>query len=207
VKAPVTSDEMPLLEPADFDRARAVLGRAFYDYNLMVYSQPYDRRRGPAVATLYGAMLWDCLVRGEVYVTPEFTGIAAWLAPCTRIPSFWQQVQAGMLRLPLGFGLRGFTRLLAYDEVGRRLHHQYAPEPHWYLAAIGVDARHQGQGVGSALMRPMLARADAEAKACWLDTHQEQNVRLYIRHGFEIAERAEVPGHPIPVYGMLRRPR
>ena len=172
-----TTEQMERLEAAQFREARALLGRAFYDYNLMKYAQPGDRRRGPAVATLYGAILWDCLVRGEVYVTPDFTGVAAWLAPGTTIPSFLEQARAGMLRLPLGFGLRGFARLLAYDEVGRRLHHLYAPQPHWYLAAIGVDVGHQGRGIGSALMRPMLARADAEGVACWLDTHQEQNVR------------------------------
>jgi hypothetical protein len=53
----------------------------------------------------------------------------------------------------------------------------------------------------------MLAQADRAGLHCWLDTHQEQNVRLYERHGFEVSERAELPGHPIPVYGMLRRPR
>ncbi|HEY1598711.1 MAG TPA: GNAT family N-acetyltransferase [Pirellulales bacterium] len=205
--SPAKEVDMQRLHAAQFARARALLGRAFYDYNLMVHAQPKDHRRLGAVETLYGAMLWDCLCRGETHVTPDFTGVSAWLAPGTGLPSFLQQVRCGMLRLPLGFGARGFRRLLAYDEVGRRLHHQYAAEPHWYLAVIAVDVGQQGRGIGSDLMRPMLARADAEGKACWLDTHQEQNVRLYKRHGFEIAECAEVRGHPIPVYGMLRRPR
>ena len=190
-----------------FEPAKAVLGRAFEDYNLMVYACASDARRLPATALLYGAMLWDCLVRGEVYGTADGAGVAAWLAPGTSLPSFVQQARCGMLRLPLAFGLRGFWRLLAYDEVARRLHHQYAPQPHWYLAAIGVDAGQQGRGIGSRLMTPMLARADGEGMPCWLDTHQEKNVRLYERHGFEIAERATVRGHAIPVYGMLRQPR
>jgi ribosomal protein S18 acetylase RimI-like enzyme len=192
---------------SDFDISEAVLGRAFFDYNLMVYAAPNDKRRAPATTLLYGAMLWDCLVRGEVYATADHSGIAAWLAPGAALPSFFQQARAGMLWLPWMFGLRGFMRLLAYDEVARRLHHQYAPEPHWYLAVIGVDPDRQGRGIGSRLMAPILARADADRTPCWLDTHQEQNVRLYQRHGFEIAERAAVRGHAIPVYGMLRRPR
>ncbi len=180
------------------------MGRAFRDYNLMVYAQPAENRRARGVTTLYGAMLWDCLVRGEVYATRNFTGVAAWLRPGTDIPNFFQQVRAGMLRLPLGFGLRGFKRLLDYDEVGRRMHHQYAATPHWYLAAIAVEPEHQGRGIGSNLMAPLLAQADAEGVPCWLDTHQEQNVRLYQRHGFRVAERTVPRGHEIPVYGMLR---
>lgn len=203
----IANEGMRRLEQRDFPRAKAVLGRAFCDYNLMVYAQPRDKRRGPAVAHLYGALLWDCLARGEAYANAAFTGITAWLRPGTDIPNFWQQVQAGMLRLPLGFGLRGFRRLLDYDEVGRRMHHQYAPEPHWYLAAIGVEPGQQGRGIGSSLMSPMLAQADAQGVACWLDTHQEQNVRLYERHGFQVAERTAPRGHDIPVYGMLRPPQ
>jgi ribosomal protein S18 acetylase RimI-like enzyme len=202
-----TTNDIRRIGLNEFEPAKAVLGRAFCDYNLMVYACDNAKRRAPAVTLLYGAMLWDCLVRGEVYVTTDHSGFATWLAPGTALPSFFQQARAGMLWLPWMFGLRGFAQLEAYDKVARRLHHTYAPQPHWYLAVIAVDPEMQGRGIGSRLMAPMLARADNERMACWLDTHQEQNVRLYQRHGFEIAERAEVTGHPIPVYGMLRRPR
>jgi len=202
-----TTDDIRQIGLDQFASAKAVLGRAFFDYNLIVYAAPNDKRRAPATTLLYGAMLWDCLVRGEVYATADHSGVAAWLSPGTGLPSFLQQSRAGMLWLPWMFGLRGFMRLLAYDEVARRLHHQYAPEPHWYLAIVAVDPDRQGRGIGSRLMAPMLAQADTQRMSCWLDTHQEQNVRLYERHGFEVAERVTIPGHPIPVYGMLRRPR
>lgn len=198
---------MRRLEKVDFPRAKALLGRAFHDYNLMAYAQPNDRRRGPAVAHLYGALVWDCIVRGEAYANDAFTGITAWLGPGTDIANFWQQLRGGLLRLPLGFGLRGFRRLIDYDEVGRRMHHQYAPGPHWYLSVVAVEPNQQGRGIGSSMMGPMLAQADAQGMPCWLDTHQEQNVRLYQRHGFQVAERTIPRGHEIPVYGMLRSPQ
>jgi ribosomal protein S18 acetylase RimI-like enzyme len=195
------------LTPPGYARAREAIGRAFCDYNLMRYARPNVRRRGPAVTTLYGAILADCLRRGEAYATADYAAVAGWLPPGTGVPGFFEQARAGMLGLPWTFGLRGFRRLLAYDAVARRLHHDYAQGPHWYLAAIGVEPTRQGQGLGSALMRPLLERADQQRMPCWLDTHQQQNVRLYQRHGFEVCERVELPGHPIPVYGMLRAPR
>ena len=203
----LNSDDSRRLALNEFDSVSGLLGRAFVDYNLMVYACANERRRLRATTILYSGMTWDCLVRGEVYTTSDGAGVAAWLAPGTPISTFFQQARAGLLRLPMAFGLRGFMKLLAYDEVGRRLHHQYAPEPHWYLAVIAVDPAKQGQGLGSRLMSPILARADDSGVSCWLDTHQEMNVRLYERHGFEIVERADIPGHPLPVYGMLRRPR
>jgi GNAT superfamily N-acetyltransferase len=134
-------------------------------------------------------------------------GAACWLPPDKTTSTLWRQARAGMLALPWHFGLAGFRRLVAYDAMAQKLHHAHAPMPHWYLAAIGVVPDRQGQGLGGALMQPILARADAEGLPSYLETHRESNVRLYERHGFEITEQAAVPGHPIPVWAMLRKPR
>jgi ribosomal protein S18 acetylase RimI-like enzyme len=199
--------EIERLDKSRYAQARVALGRAFFDYPLMVYAAPDDRRRSPAVTALYGAILWDALRWGEVHVTPEVTGVCAWLPPQKSTPTFWRQVRSGMLQLPFRFGSSGFRKLVAYDEMARKLHHDHAPMPHYYLAVIGVVPERQGHGVGSALMQPMLARADQKGLHCWLDTHRPENVRLYERHGFQVARRAEVAGHPVPVWGMLRKPR
>lgn len=201
----MNSTEISRLRSGAFNAARATMGRAFRDYNLMAYAKPAERLA--AVSSLYGAILRDCLAHGEVYTLESTAAVAGWLPPACPAPTFVRQARAGMLSIPWHFGWRGFRILDAYDKVARRLHHDHAPMPHWFLAAIGVDADRQGQGLGSALMRPMLERADREGLHCWLDTHQEVNVRLYQRHGFAVVEQATLPGHPIPVYGMLRPPR
>ncbi|MEX0641643.1 MAG: GNAT family N-acetyltransferase [Pirellulales bacterium] len=203
----VNALEIVKLEADRYDRARALLGRAFYDYNLMVYAAPDNRSRLAGVTLLYGALMSDCFRFGEVYVSRDCRGVACWMPPGIAVAGLWRQIRSGMLALPLRFGLAGFRRLVAFDNVAARLHHQHAPMPHWHLSVIGVEPEFQGQGIGSAMMQPMLERADAAAVPCYLDTHQEANVRLYQRHGFEIAERAELSGHPVPVYAMLRKPR
>jgi ribosomal protein S18 acetylase RimI-like enzyme len=195
------------LNRSELPRARATLGRAFFDYPLMAYALADDEPRAKAVTALYGAILLDCFRYGEVQIAAAGAGLACWLPPGVGVPGLWRQIRAGLLSLPFRFGRGGFDKLLAYDQVARRLHHDYAPMPHWYLAALGVDPDRQGQGIGSALLRPMLARADSTGTACWLDTHRERNVKLYERHGFETCECLTPPGHPVPVWGMLRRPR
>jgi ribosomal protein S18 acetylase RimI-like enzyme len=205
---PLTSgDEIVRLEPAAYERARTALTRAFFDYELMVYAAPDARRRKAGVGALYGAILKDCFRWGEVHVTRGGTGAACWLPPNAAQMSLLRQIRAGMLRLPFCFGLQAFGRLLPYDAMTQKLHHQYASMPHWYLAAIGVEPERQGQGIGGALMQPVLARADEENVACYLETHREPNVRLYERHGFEVVERADVSGHRVPIFAMLRKPR
>ena len=200
-------DEIVRLEAAQHQRARTALARAFFDYELMVYAAPDARRRKSGVTALYGAVLNDCFRWGEVYVTRDGTGAACWLPPEAAQMSFMRQIRSGMLQLPFRFGLAAFNRLLAYDAMTEKLHHEHASAPHWYLSVIGVEPERQGQGVGGALMQPILVRADAENIACYLETHREPNVRLYERHGFEVVCRADVPGHRVPVIAMLRKPR
>jgi GNAT superfamily N-acetyltransferase len=208
IPVPLTSgDEIVRLEPAAYERARTALSRAFFDYELMAYVAPDPRRRKSGVAALYGALLKDCFRWGEVYVTRDGAGAACWLPPSAAQMSLMRQVRAGMLQLPFRFGISGFNRLLAYDAMTHKLHHEHASLPHWYLSVIGVEPERQGQGVGGALMQPILARADAENIACYLETHREPNVRLYERHGFEVVERADVSGHRVPIFAMLRKPR
>lgn len=83
----------------------------------------------------------------------------------------------------------------------------YRPrEAHWYLPMIGVDPLHQGQGLGSALLRHATARCDRDGLPAFLESSNPRNVPLYQAHGFEVLGRIQVGGSPTFV-PMLRRPR
>jgi ribosomal protein S18 acetylase RimI-like enzyme len=72
---------------------------------------------------------------------------------------------------------------------------------------LGVDPPRQGQGVGSALMAPVLARADAAAQPCYLETNKEINVKLYTKHGFEVQFEGDIPNGGPYLWTMKRMPR
>ena len=199
-----TATSVEQISSAQYDRARHVLGRAFHDYPLMHYAMPDAERRLRGTTALYGAILYDCLRYGSVYATDNVAAVACWLPPGTRVPGFLRQLRAGILGLPIGFGLRGTRRLLDYDKIAQRLHHEFAPESHWYLASLGVEPDRQRQGLGSRLLEPQLARADREGHPCYLDTHRESNVRLYERHGFRVTWQGTAPGHPVTIWSMRR---
>jgi GNAT superfamily N-acetyltransferase len=182
------------------------MGRAFEDYPLLRYVVPDDRRRLRVASALYGAVIRYCLFYGQVDAIADVDGAACWLPPERPFPTFLRMVRAGMLRLPFQFGWTGYSRLEAFDRVATRMHCQHAPGPHWYLWAIGVVPERQGQGVGSSLMRPVLARADADGLPCYLETHKQSNTVIYARNGFRIVSESSVPGHPGTIWGMLRSP-
>jgi ribosomal protein S18 acetylase RimI-like enzyme len=81
------------------------------------------------------------------------------------------------------------------------------PEQHWYLGTISVLPAHQHSGVGGALLRHGLARADGRSSSIYLESTNPRNVALYEHFGFAVREVYElVPGGP-QVAGMLRPPQ
>ena len=88
-----------------------------------------------------------------------------------------------------------------------QFHRRTALGKHLYLSTLGVEPSRQGLGLGSALIRPMLERADAEGLPCYLETFQPRNVPLYQKHGFKITIEEVEPNSGVRGWAFLREPR
>ena len=78
--------------------------------------------------------------------------------------------------------------------------------PHYYLAILGTDPDHQGKGIGSSLLRPVLDICDHDGVGAYLESSKESNIAFYARHGFELTGEVRLPGGPL-VWPMWREPR
>ena len=87
------------------------------------------------------------------------------------------------------------------------LEHDRPAEEHWFLDFIGVEAGARGRGTGAELMRPRLERCDSAAIAAGLNAGSERSRDLYLRHGFEVTRRIELPFGGPPLWRMWSRPR
>ena len=66
----------------------------------------------------------------------------------------------------------------------------------WLLDHLYVLPSHQGQGIGAAVLRDVLASADARGRALRVGALRESDAnRFYARHGFELVERTEWDNH------------
>jgi ribosomal protein S18 acetylase RimI-like enzyme len=69
-------------------------------------------------------------------------------------------------------------------------------QPHWYLPWIGVVPEAQGMGIGGALLRQGLARADADRMPVYAEATTRRAAAFYARHGFEEKATIDLPGYP-----------
>jgi GNAT superfamily N-acetyltransferase len=78
--------------------------------------------------------------------------------------------------------------------------------PHWYLPWIAVRPEAQGKGIGGALLRHGLARADREGMPAYLEATSARNAALYARHEFAVVGVVEAPGYPriLPMWRPAR---
>ena len=189
--------------PADrLGEASALLARAFQDDPAWAWVLPNPQRRAVLLPWLFqtGFEIADA----QVWSTEgALRGVARWLPPGK------PEVHVGaMLRALIATPLRvreSTNRFFAYGRAVEALRAQAVPEPHWYLAGIGVDPPFQRTGIGTALLAPGLAGAAEAGLPCALLTNSERNLPFYRHHGFEVVLEGRTPDQG-PRAWMMRRP-
>jgi GNAT superfamily N-acetyltransferase len=179
-----------------------VLAAAFQHDPIFEWLMPNVATRQARLRRFFELELRQVALRhGTVWTSSELSGAALCLPPggwrvptrvlFTQGPSFARAFGA---RLPRAAGL--------LSAIERR----HLREPHYYYAYIGVSPEAQGQGLGTALMRPTLDHCDGEGLPAYLEASSERNAALYERLGFEVEDELRFAGSP-PLRLMLRPPR
>ena len=189
---------------ADVPGMARALGRAFYDDPVMAWMLPEERRRRRLESL--GFVQWlkrIYMPKGEVYTDGALAGGALWAPPGKWRMPIRLQARMGPMFIRL-VGARRTPLILKGLAVLDKNHPD--DQPHYYLGVLGTDPDHQGKGVGSALMQPILERCDTEGLGAYLESSKESNVPFYRRHGFEVTGQVHMPDGP-PLWPMWRDPQ
>lgn len=153
------------------------------------------RSHFPAFVQAFGGRAFE---HGTAYCTDGYSGVALWLPP-----GIDPDEEALMTLLETTVGERERSAIFAmFEQMG-----SYHPsEAHWYLPLIGVEASHQGEGCGAALMGQALLLCDRDSRPAYLESTSRRSIPFYERHGFALLGTIQVGESP-PVFPMLRPAR
>lgn len=182
----------------DFGSLSRLLGRAFHDDPVYAWIFPDPEERAKKSPRMFSMFLRQVARHGAVLTDDGLRGAALWRPPHIRMGRLEElRFNFGMFRL---LGSRSI-------EIGRG----FAPvealhprEPHAYLPLLGTEPTHQGKGVGSTLLEPVLRACDRLGVLAYLESSKESNIAFYQRHGFEVREPFMIRGGPT-VWPMQRQ--
>ncbi|MCP2163278.1 GNAT family N-acetyltransferase [Goodfellowiella coeruleoviolacea] len=169
--------------PADLDRVLLAHRAAFADEAVVTWAMPTTAADQERVTSLYRASLTAALHDDEVLLAQRrdgtVVGLSVWLVlpSAERVRREAAELAELAAREP-DLGLRRAVTVMTL--VADR----HPDTPHLYLSAMAVLPDGRGRGVGGAMLRHRLARADAEAQPSYLEASTARSAALYARHGF-----------------------
>jgi GNAT superfamily N-acetyltransferase len=196
--------EVRMAVPSDGASIKELMKGVFEEDPLMRWFILGDDRHAQAMEIFYAFMVERyCMPRGLVWVTKDLSGAALWMPPGKwDIPPKDLPAMVGVIIK--AFGWKGVFKKFSERQ---RIDGLHPKAPHYYLSGLGVQESLRGKGLGSALIRPCLERADAEGMGCYLETTLPRNLPFYERHGFKTTGELRIGLAGIPVWLMWRDPQ
>jgi len=187
---------------SDVDVVAASLALAFFDDPVMAFLFPDGPSRVRRLTRFFlTGLSAQHLSHGACFTDEGRAGAALWSPP-----GHWRMTVAQQLRGGTGFIAALGTHIPRALRALATVQRAHPDTPHYYLAVLGTRPDQQGRGLGSALLRPILDRCDAEGLGAYLESSKESNLAFYRRHGFEVTGEIRLPGGP-PVWPMWRAAR
>jgi ribosomal protein S18 acetylase RimI-like enzyme len=154
----------------------------------------YLEHYGPFVQAFGGQAFGE----NTAWTLGAFKATAIWLSPQSKLDD---DAIANHLEATIESGKMADL----FDVIGQ-MDATHPPEPHWYLAWLGVDTALQGRGLGNELLAHCLQAVDADHAPAYLDNTNPRNIPFYERHGFRVIGESQAGACP-PLVGMLREAR
>ena len=191
--------EVSLAKAGDRLRALSTLALAFSSDPLLRWMFPSSHSYLANIIETFDVFAGHSIDGDTCLITPAFEGAAMWLAPGAATDE--DAVGEAFAKIFSPEFLPKVSEILAAMEA-------YHPhdENCWYVPLIGLDPGQQNKGVGAALMKHMTEKLDNEGAMAYLESSNQKNISLYLRHGFEVIGEIQIYNSPI-VTPMIRKCR
>jgi ribosomal protein S18 acetylase RimI-like enzyme len=194
-------------DAGDVTALSAALAQAFASDVVMNWLLPQRTRRVARRELMFALELQTYVLPQDGLVFIAGDGRGGLAGGCLALPpDRWQMPKAVDGRTAVRWLRALGMQLPRVSRVQRAMEEHHPAEPHYYIRWVGVRPGLQGQGLGSALMRPTLDRCDSDDLPAYLEASSERSAALYERLGFVHLGVLELPDGGPPVWPMRRPP-
>lgn len=184
---------------SDIAEVAETLAQAFVDDPVFRWWMPAEARRREILPAFFAALCEAYLPWGQIHRSRDGLASAVWEPPGAELG----EERSAALGAALAEAVKEYGDTMR--ELGAARGARHPKRPHFYLHLLAARPRAQGCGYGSALLRVVLDRCDAEGIAAHLRATSAESRRLYERHGFVVREAVTVRDSP-PLWLMWREP-
>jgi GNAT superfamily N-acetyltransferase len=177
-----------------------VLAAASQDDPVVSWILPDGRLRRVVLPTLMRLVAARFQPQCANQINETGQAAAVWAPPGARFAREDDRWFEEELAAVVGDGMGRAGELMAVMDAHR------PSDPHHHLSLLGVVPAGQGAGVGSAMLRAVLDRADRAGEGAYLEASTPRARTFYERHGFEVTRELRCADCP-PLWAMWRDPR
>ena len=194
------------IQEYDLKRVGEMVGGTFADDTAVKYllGDVSEKTRSRYCQTTYRSMFGEAIM---ISTDSEIDNLIVLCPPGYRGIPTMRFMHNGGLITACRVGLGAIKRSIAFEKNAVAVRNRYSDDKTWYLMTFAVRAGKTHQGLGSAILRPILEWMDKNHYSVYLETDKAVNVEMYEHFGFQVVDICMVPGSQIKQYGMLRTAR
>ena len=156
-----------------------LLNKVFDKNHSVNFVVKQDSKRYKRIKALMTYSFEVCYQYGDIYLSTDKKACALILYPDKRKNTI-------LLDIKLLLNCIGFSEAKKVLDRNSKINTHYPTKTMNYLWFIGVEATHQGKGLGSSLLNEIITEADAQNRPIYLETSMLENLPFYERLGFTI---------------------
>ena len=186
--------------------AGLTLAKAFQEYPVSVFFEPDPVKRRKTQPGMFRDLIRTLGPEAMVYGTsPGMEGVAVWVlmdkskGEPKHKRSFRDWLES------LHPDVEKIKKRQGFMDFSRGIRDRVMPERYWYLQLLGVDPEHQGKGLSTILLKPMLELAAKQGLPCFLETQRQKNVAFYGHFGFVMADEGTIPNGDVYSWALVKK--
>lgn len=158
-----------------------ILSKSFDDNKSVNYIVKQDGKRAERLKKLMEYSFDDCHLFGDVFLTEDKKVCALIVMPDKKKTTLKSISLDAKLALSC-IGLSNLKKAMAREAAINKLHPK---SPMYYLWFIGVDPSDQNKGIGTKLLKEVIAEGNSKQRPIYLETSTLKNIPWYEKFGFK----------------------